>query len=1328
VSAINKWKRHTFGSEFLADLRIAQCAACGVVYRATAHARKAHARLCEPVDWRDTARQSTANSDTDASRTATAAVDSRRESPIIVVDDPTDDTDVDESSRRDRTLSPRNDSARSQAAAGPITNQSPSRSSSRRRTHSVPFSDVQAQNDELVRHQRARRRSSNNTPTRTQSRDRLDNTSPVDGTHRHVPPRKRYTLSDVFSADELPKLYNAERVLDRVPDECIPQWIAAARAHLLEYQHHRASDDAQAATNALWTFFTLPVRMLQSARTGHRRRRQTLRAINRRLASVLSDIYGEEGSARTKPTEIKEKRRSTIAPDDCLTEDNSQSDADRTSTVSIRRAIHLATYGYYGKANRALKYAGTPAPAHTPEVQRQLTQLHPQVDEPLPRLPGNTGTRLLSDRHDMVFFSQQVSAMDNGSAGGLSQWSGHMLAVLAHDTYCLKGLMSIVNDIINGDLTSEAKSFITASRLVPIYKDANRDRVRPIAVGEILPRLASRILTSEAIPLAKPLLVNQHGIGKRDGTAQVVHQLQTRITDAQNPMAAITLDIRNAFNECSRRHVMDSIYARSELSLIWRYVDFNYSQPSELWTEDADGRLQISTALRSKQGVRQGDPLSPLLFAVAWQSVDDGVTDEFKGKDVKILSFHDDTTIVAPVDIIFSVYDSVVRRAGEIGLQVQPAKCGFLYLHSENSPPLQDAAARIDSGVIPRSDVLTVLGTPVGKPADRGDNGVIKDRVNRLQLVITRLLDKEMPKQIAFTLLHKCVQFQLDYLLRMVEPSVIETTARQFDEMMIAAASAIIDLDMTDAGSQEARLKLVLAQLRLPISVGGCGLRSAEGSRHIAFFAAHVGAIRDDPIAWAEICAMHPASYSALLTVINQCVVQIRRCVLNCLPTDVSSESPSFRARQSERLDCVLPTSRNHTFSFLRRFYERNGSGHRADFDQLQTVLTRLANKSQNFAFAHHDSVLINALPDSLALTYRAHLMSLSNHGAGRWLSVAPRIPALRLGDVDFVGAIRARLFLQPHRVPLTHCEVCERDSDQDGVYVSDPLHGLSCRHAGGCKIMRHNSITGGLVTAARKSGATPEVEPAGYDASDNRRPDVFVVLNGRPTFIDSGVVHSAAPSHRGRKKLAAAKSYVQKKVEKYQQLAANNDAVIIPFIVETGGGYTDEARYVVDDIVAHAYNHAMAFTAESIRDELKDTIAIAIQRGNAMAMRRCREKSLIDRQRRSRLSVAQRRRIRARRARSDCASQRRRYRVAITPRRARGVHVDTTTDGDEQQYQRWAADPSLDQSVILSTSPHEDRWELNGAADNIDEFGIVNVEYSTPTSSAVTQEIECVA
>ena len=775
--------------------------------------------------------------------------------------------------------------------------------------------------------------------------------------------------------------------------------------------------------------------------------------------------------------------------------------------------------------------------------------------------------------------------------------------------------------------------------------------------------------------------------------------------------------------------MMEAIYARSDLSTIWKYVDMIYSQPSELWIAGADGNFQSSDTLRSMQGIRQGDPLSPLLFSVAWQTVIDGVTSEFLGENANTSAYQDDTHIVAPVDTVFGVYDSVVRRAAQISLEIQPAKCEFLYLHSETSPPQYNTAMRIDSGVIPRGDVVTVLGVPVGKMAERSGNAVIEKRVERMQLVIKRLLDKDMPKQLAFTLLQKCVQFQLDYLLRMVEPTVIATTAKRCDEILMTAAAVIMGVDIARAGSlEDYQLNIARSQLWSPVSDGGFGLRSAEGNRHIAFFAAHVGAIRDDPMAWTAINAMHPASHSKLIDEIRECVVRIRSDIIDCLPIDSGTDPHSFRAQQIVKLDAVLLPAQDLSFDSLKDFYVHGGSRKRTSLDRLQTVLTQLAYTSKHFAFGHHDSALINAVPtDALRQGYRSHLISLCNSGAGRWLSVAPRMPVLRMGDVDFVGAAHVRLYLQPGG-PLEYC-VCEKDSDRDGAYVSDPLHGLSCKQVGSCIIMRHNGVRDAIVTALRKAGISPIVEPSGYDASDNRRPDIFAIINGRSTFIDVIVVHPSAPSHRNKKPLAAAEYYVKLKVDKYRDLAEGSDAVIIAFVVETGGGYSDQARYLIDDIVTHALNHAAAYSASSIRDELKDTIAIAIQKGNAMAVRRCREMALNRAQQQSRPSAVHRRRTRAC-WQSFSVSSRRRSQPTIVSRRRRtvDVNVDLTTDDDEQL----AVSPIL-QPVTPSAAPNEDHWATCSTDedddDEMDQFVIPNsqIAYVSITSSSVTAEIECI-
>ena len=73
--------------------------------------------------------------------------------------------------------------------------------------------------------------------------------------------------------------------------------------------------------------------------------------------------------------------------------------------------------------------------------------------------------------------------------------------------------------------------------------------------------------------------------------------------------------------------------------------------------------------------------------------------------------------------------------------------------------------------------------------------------------------------------------------------------------------------------------------------------------------------------------------------------------------------------------------------------------------------------------------------------------------------------------------------------------------------------------------------------------------------------------------------------------------------------MAMDNDARIILFIIESNGGYGQHAGYVLEDIKAFAQNEALAFAPSEVVRDLMDSVAIAVQIGNAKAIRSAYER-----------------------------------------------------------------------------------------------------------------------
>jgi len=183
----------------------------------------------------------------------------------------------------------------------------------------------------------------------------------------------------------------------------------------------------------------------------------------------------------------------------------------------------------------------------------------------------------------------------------------------------------------------------------------------------------------------------------------------------------------------------------------------------------------------------------------------------------------------------------------------------------------------------------------------------------------------------------------------------------------------------------------------------------------------------------------------------------------------------------------------------------------------------------------------------------------------------------------------------------------CSCQPFRDGVvghYVEDPLHALSCKLTRGREVTwRHDIVVDPVATGLRQCGTRVRVEQTSDEQNSKQRPDIYAIISGQPTFIDVGIVQPSAVSYRGKDTLVRTKEYEKEKISKYAELAMENDARIIPFIIESNGGYGEQAGYVLDDIKVFAHEEALAFAQSEVVRDMMDAVAIAVQRGNAKAI-----------------------------------------------------------------------------------------------------------------------------
>ena len=1009
---------------------------------------------------------------------------------------------------------------------------------------------------------------------------------------RPLQKRKAHQLPSIADVAQHGRLY------DHINNGNRQQWIATC-AHLLRrYQLASIADDTAEKTDAFADLLLLPAQILtkvgrggkRSSRRGHR---SPTTAIRQRLAQQLSGLSPgdtEEQQEEKQPAPhshpashpLPITERDTALPTsphipiplsaaDCDVSldpfDGLYSAADKSAAS---RANRLAHHGHIRKAAHVLNTTSEKADLRDPDVVHLLDSLHPQLPEGslFPPLPTDAPLIHLDDDDSEIH--RIIRQSNSGASAGPSGWGGNMVSILGDDTRCSTALVRLLQDIVNHNITDGMRDLLLPSSLVAIKKPSGG--LRPIAIGELFYRMAAVIAVRRVRSAAAPLLApHQFGFGVRNGCEHIVHSLQHALTDQSHPLAALQLDLTNAFNSVNRTRLLTAVYAIPQLAPIWRLVTLAYACVSPLLLDRERG-----LCLHSSNGVRQGDPLSSLLFCVYIKNVLDEVSD---GCQVQPYACMDDIHLVGEPRSLMDALQRLQHTLPELELHINTSKSHLAYFHQDAHPLPSDVLETCADNRIPiEHQHLRVLGAMVACDETHLTSALREAAASDYSTTpfFHRLSSPQLAPQAAILLLRQCGVPKMNYLARCTPPVCLAPIAAAFDAMVVD--TAYTKLEVADGERTAETLRCLRNRLKL----GGFGLTSVELSSPAAFVAS-LAALALSTAAPALLTSPDqslPAD-SLLHSWIESTLAALRRdfAVLHAVVPD---------ARRSQVLD-KLPAAADEFFS---HFQASPGSA-----VKLQHFLNQQATQLRFYAAVEEARQFGGA-------QQLAHLPAHSAPHASAWKVAMPTRPTHTLSAAHYVVSARQNLRLRPYRTLLP--DDCASCGGKDAI-KRDPWHHLSCNSHKRQEInLRHDSVVNALFHHSNHSGAAACKEPQGLSSEDGRRPDLHIVLPDASILTDVVITHPLAPSHVSLATtgaLAVAQQAAVRKQHKYKQVADTQRARFIPFACETTGGISRGAEQLIDQLSLACKDHLTLPSHRSIAHSVHHSIAIAIQRGNALAI-----------------------------------------------------------------------------------------------------------------------------
>ncbi|KAL0227137.1 hypothetical protein P9112_014461 [Eukaryota sp. TZLM1-RC] len=308
----------------------------------------------------------------------------------------------------------------------------------------------------------------------------------------------------------------------------------------------------------------------------------------------------------------------------------------------------------------------------------------------------------------------------------------------------------------------------TISRLIALVKPGNGikpDGIRPIAVGESLSRLLASIVFDRVKDKASTFLnPHQFGIKTIDG-ASVAAIASDTFFNAEENNFIFNLDFKNAFNSVKREAIFEVI--KSDFPELSSFFYHFYGKESDL--------IFNSFGLKSSSGVKQGDPLGPLLFCLAIHKTLNIIKQKYPS--IKIVAYMDDTSLIGSFDLLELVAQEIADSYENIGLHLNASKCLLI------GSSAQDLV--INDSIVPftnySSDAFKFLGCWLGNvPQIQNELQVI---LKKMKIELDSISSLDIEKHIKFFMLKICYTGRITHILRSCAPSIALDFCRSFNSL-----------------------------------------------------------------------------------------------------------------------------------------------------------------------------------------------------------------------------------------------------------------------------------------------------------------------------------------------------------------------------------------------------------------------------------------------------------------------------------------------------------------------------------------------------------------